>query len=105
MQTIVKPLAVVAAGAVLTTSAFAQSAKTIRGASPYVAIKNEPAAKLIVDPPLAEGLAHGLFWAQWRTCTSHPCSGPAVVNRSGNTEPASEAALAKNGPSAGPPNS
>ena len=43
-----------------------QSARDIRGASPYVAIKNEPAAKLIVDPPLPEGLAQGIFWAQYR---------------------------------------
>ncbi|WP_199339697.1 DUF6130 family protein [Nostoc sp. FACHB-892] len=44
----------------------AQSARDIRGASPYVAIKNEPAPKLIVDPPLPEGLAQGIFWAQYR---------------------------------------
>lgn len=43
-----------------------QSARDIRGASPYVAIKNEPAPKLIVDPPLPEGLAQGIFWAQYR---------------------------------------
>lgn len=43
-----------------------QSAKDIRGPSPYVEIKNEPAPKLIVDQPLPEGLAIGLFWAQYR---------------------------------------
>ena len=45
-----------------------QSARDIRGASPYVAIEKEPAPKLIVDPPLPEGLAHaaGVFWAQYR---------------------------------------
>nr|WP_242037522.1 DUF6130 family protein [Coleofasciculus sp. FACHB-SPT9] len=42
------------------------SARDIRGASPYVAIENEPAPKLIVDPPLPEGLALGIFWAQYR---------------------------------------
>jgi len=47
-------------------TAFAQSAKDIRGPSPYVEIKNEPAPKLIVDPPLPDGLANGLFWAQYR---------------------------------------
>jgi hypothetical protein len=51
---------------VLATSAFAQSAREIRGGSPYIAIENEPAPKLIVDPPLAEGLAQGVFWAQYR---------------------------------------
>ena len=42
------------------------SARDIRGASPYVAIENEPTPKLIVDPPLPEGLALGIFWAQYR---------------------------------------
>ena len=59
-------LAAAVAGTMLATSAFAQSARDIRGASPYIAIENEPAPKLIVDPPLAEGLAHGIFWAQYR---------------------------------------
>src|SRR5262245_7751610 len=65
-MTLIKTLAAAAAGAVLVTSAFAQSAREVRGASPYVAIENEPAPKLIVDPPLPEGLAQGVFWAQYR---------------------------------------
>ena len=56
----------VAGGALLATNAVAQSARVVRGASPYVAIENEPAPKLIVDPPLPEGLALGVFWAQYR---------------------------------------
>ena len=43
-----------------------QSAKAVRGASPYVEIKNEPAPKLIVDQPLPEGLAIGVVWIQYR---------------------------------------
>jgi len=66
MTIVIKTVAVAAAGTLLATSAFAQSAKEIRGASPYVAIKNEPAPKLTVDPPLPEGLAQGVFWAQYR---------------------------------------
>jgi hypothetical protein len=66
MTMLIQTLATCAAGTVLATSAFAQSAKEIRGASPYVAIKNEPAPKLIVDPPLPEGLAIGVYWAQYR---------------------------------------
>ena len=66
MTMLTKTLATVAAGTVLATSAFAQSAREIRGASPYVAVENEPPPKLIVDPPLAEGLAQGIFWAQYR---------------------------------------
>ena len=65
-MTLIKTLAAAAAATVLATSAFAQSAREIRGASPYVAIENEPAPKLIVDPPLPEGLAQGVFWAQYR---------------------------------------
>ena len=44
----------------------AQSAKAVRGASPYVEIKSEPAPKLIVDQPLPEGLAIGVVWIQYR---------------------------------------
>jgi hypothetical protein len=61
-----RTLVMIAVAAVLATTAFAQSARDIRGASPYLAVANEPAPKLIVDPPLAEGLALGVFWAQYR---------------------------------------
>ena len=66
MNMFIKPLAAVAAGTLVATGAFAQSAKEVRGGSPYVAIEKEPAPKLIVDPPLPEGLAQGVFWAQYR---------------------------------------
>src|SRR5262245_48919648 len=65
MTMLIKALAVVTAGTVLAATAFAQSARDIRGASPYVA-EREPAPKLIVDPPLSSGLAQGVFWAQYR---------------------------------------
>jgi hypothetical protein len=65
-MTLIKALAAAAAGVVLATSASAQTARDVRGASPYVAIENEPAPRLIVDPPLPEGLAQGVFWAQYR---------------------------------------
>ena len=42
------------------------SAKEIRGASPYAEIKNEPAPKLFVDPPLPDLLDQGVVWIQWR---------------------------------------
>ena len=63
---ILKMLVTVLAGTVLTTNAFAQNAKEVHGALPYVAVENEPSPKLIVDPPLPEGLALGVFWAQYR---------------------------------------
>ena len=66
MNMFIKMLAAAAAGTLLATGAFAQSAKEVRGGSPYVEIKNEPAPKLIVDPPLPEGLALGIVWIQYR---------------------------------------
>ena len=68
MTMFIKTLTAVTACTVLATSALAQdhSAMETRGASPYVAIENEPAPKLVVDPPLPEGLALGVFWAQYR---------------------------------------
>jgi hypothetical protein len=53
--------------AVGATGASAQSAKDIVGPSPLVAIENEPAPKLVVDPPLAEPLSRGLVFIQYRT--------------------------------------
>ena len=46
---------------------YTLSAKDIRGASPLIAIDNEPPAKLIVDPPLPEPLAQGRVFIQYRT--------------------------------------
>jgi hypothetical protein len=62
----IKTLLVLAAGTVLAAGAYAQSARDIRGATPYIELKNEPAPKLIVDDPLSDGLALGIFWAQYR---------------------------------------
>jgi hypothetical protein len=43
------------------------SAKDTRGPSPLVALENEAPPRLIVDPPLAEQLAKGLVFIQYRT--------------------------------------
>jgi Family of unknown function (DUF6130) len=66
MTLLVKTLAAVAAGTMLATSAFAQSAREVRGASPYVEIENEPAPKLIVDSPFPGPLAQGILQVQYR---------------------------------------
>src|ERR1700754_1370965 len=66
MNTFIKTLAALVAGILLAMGAFAQSAKDVRGGSPYLTIEKESAPKLIVDPPLPEGLALGVFWAQYR---------------------------------------
>lgn len=65
-MTLIKTLAAATAATLLAASAVAQSAREIRGATPYAAIENEPAPKLIVDPPIPEALAQGIFWAQYR---------------------------------------
>ena len=58
----------IAASMVLCASvAVTQSARDVRGASPLIAIENEPPAKLIVDPPLPEPLSRGLVFIQYRT--------------------------------------
>jgi len=66
MTVCIRTLAGVVAATMVGTSVFAQSAKDTRGPSPYVEVKNEGAPKLIVDPPLPEGLAQGIFWVQYR---------------------------------------
>jgi hypothetical protein len=65
MHTILK-LAIMAACALSIATASAQSARDIVGPSALVAIENQPPAKLIVDPPLAEQLAKGLVFIQYR---------------------------------------
>lgn len=74
-------LAAVAAGTALANTAFAQSAKEIRGASPYVAVETEPAPKLIVDPPLPDQLVHGIVQIQYRVENVHvaPVFGAAAL--------------------------
>ena len=71
MGTLIKTLAWAATATAVTTVASAQTARDIRGATPYIEIKNEAAPKLIVDPPLAEGLPKGLVWIQYRTENVH----------------------------------
>ncbi len=53
--------------AVVVPRISAQTAKDIIGASPLVAIENEPPPRLVVDPPLAGPLAAGRVFIQYRT--------------------------------------
>jgi hypothetical protein len=48
-----------------------QSAKEVRGATPYLEITDEPAPRLIVDPPLPDLLDQGVVWIQWRVENVH----------------------------------
>ena len=61
-----------------------QSAKEVRGASPYIEIKDEPPPKLIVDEPLPDGLPQGIVWIQYRTenCRILPAFGKAALKLS-----------------------
>ncbi|MCX8474890.1 MAG: DUF6130 family protein [Sphingomonas sp.] len=64
MRAYIKTFGVAAMATALTTGSSAQTAWQ-HGATPYIEIKNEPAPRLIVDPPLAEGLPKGLVWIQY----------------------------------------
>jgi hypothetical protein len=57
-------------------------AKELRGATPYLEIKNESAPKLIVDPPLPDLLDKGVVWIQWRAENVHivPVFGKGALN-------------------------
>jgi len=79
MTRLSRMLAAFAAGTVLATGAFAQTAREVRGATPYVAIENEPPPKLIVDPrfPIRWPGASSRSSTGWRTCISYRCSGRA----------------------------
>jgi hypothetical protein len=59
-----------------------QSAKEVRGATPYIEIANERPPKLIVDPPLPDLLDRGVVWIQWRVGNVHiaPVFGRGALN-------------------------
>ncbi|MET0232932.1 MAG: DUF6130 family protein [Rhodanobacteraceae bacterium] len=67
MKIIRSCIAAMVTSTLVATNVSAQSAREIRGPSPLIAIPDEPAATLIVDPPLAEPLTRGLVFIQYRT--------------------------------------
>ena len=67
MQNLLIYAAALGACALFVVAVSGQSARAVRGPSPLVAIENEPPARLIVDPPLAEPLAEGRVFIQYRT--------------------------------------
>jgi hypothetical protein len=68
MNFLIKTLAVAAAGAVLATGSFAQSAAPfLLPAAPFLLpLENEAAPNLIVEPPLPGPLARGLVFIPYR---------------------------------------
>ena len=75
-------LASMVTATVLTTSVLAQSAKDVRGLTPFIPVGTEPPAKLIVDPPSPLALAHGVVLLQYRAENVHivPVFDPAALN-------------------------
>ena len=66
----------------LATTAFAQSAREVRGPTPYFTVENQPAPKLIVDFALPGPLALGLVQIQYRVENVRilPVFGEAALN-------------------------
>ena len=62
----------------------AAGARAVRGRTPYLPVENEPPAKLIVDEPLADGLAIGVALIQYRTenCRLVPVFGKEALKLS-----------------------
>jgi Family of unknown function (DUF6130) len=82
MAMLIKTLAAVAAGTVLATGAFAQGAREVRGPPPLIPIENEPAPRLVVDPPLPGPLARGAVLIPYRVENLRvlPVLGAAALN-------------------------
>jgi hypothetical protein len=61
-------IGLVTAAAILAgTAAMAQTAREVLGPAAVVPLAEQPPAKIIVDPPLAEPLSRGLVFIQYRT--------------------------------------
>ena len=65
----------------MAASSVAQTAREVRGAAAVEPLQNEPPAKIIIDPPLAEPLSRGRVVIQYRTEHLHvvPVFGPAAL--------------------------
>jgi Family of unknown function (DUF6130) len=48
------------------STAMAQTARDIRGPAPVVPLANEPAPRIVIDPPVTESLVHGRVVIQYR---------------------------------------
>ncbi len=65
------------------STAMAQTARDIRGPAPVVPLTGEePLAKIVIDPPLADSLAHGRVVIQYRAENLHivPVFGPKALD-------------------------
>ena len=82
MNRLILALLTGAALAASPTNAFAQSAKAVVGATPYVGIESEPPPNLTVDQPIPDQLARGVVEIQYRVENLHivPVFGAAALN-------------------------
>jgi len=55
-----------AAAGLFASTAMAQTARDFRGPAPVVPLAAEPAPRIVIDPPLADSLAHGRVVIQYR---------------------------------------
>src|SRR5260370_34948658 len=72
------------------SAALAQSARDIRGPAGVVPLASEPAAKIVIDPPLADSLVHG------RGVIQYPAENLRIVQGFG---PAAPTGSPRSGPS------
>ena len=65
----------------IAATAAAQTAREVLGAAAVEPLQNEPPAKIVIDPPLAEPLSHGRVVIQYRAENLHivPVFGPAAL--------------------------
>jgi hypothetical protein len=73
--------ALVMAACLMAAPGSAQTARQVRGAAAVEPIANEPAGRIVVDPPSAEPFSRGLVVIQYRTENLHiaPVFGPAAL--------------------------
>ena len=81
--TLVVTIGVIGAAVALDAfTALAQTARDIRGPAAVVPLASEPAPRLVIDPPLADPLAHGRVVIQYRAENLRivPVFGPAALD-------------------------
>lgn len=82
MKNLIKVLSLTAAIVITATSvSAAQSARQVLGAAAVEPLRNEPPAKIVIDPPLVQPLSHGRVVIQYRTEHLHivPLFGPSAL--------------------------
>jgi hypothetical protein len=69
-------------GCLIAVSAAAQTTRELRGAAAVVPVQNEPSAKIVIDPPVAEALSLGAVVVQYRTENLRiaPVFGPGALS-------------------------